>query len=74
MLADAVRETAAAPPADGREGIIDAGEELHPDLHQEFTTVLTILANDRMDHHRVEVAENALLKPFTQAIECRDQH
>ncbi|MET9648341.1 hypothetical protein AB0K71_05345 [Streptomyces syringium] len=24
-------------------------------MHQEFTTVLTILATGRMDHHRVEV-------------------
>lgn len=54
ILADAVRE-AAALLAGGREGIVDAGEKLHPDLHQEFTTVLTILATGRMDHHKVEV-------------------
>ncbi|MEV4868567.1 hypothetical protein [Streptomyces syringium] len=53
-LAEAVRE-AAALLAEGREGIVDAGEELHPDLHQEFTTVLTILATGRMDHRRVEM-------------------
>ncbi|MEV5242575.1 hypothetical protein AB0K89_26235 [Streptomyces cinnamoneus] len=54
ILAGAVRE-AAALLAGGREGIVDASEELHPDLHQEFTTVLTILATGRLDHHRVEV-------------------